>query len=161
MPDYRRNQVPGHILLHGEFARPSFGIAVAEIGALRESVRAVRARYPFHVDGWVVLPDHMHCVWTLPDRDCGFALRWAGIKSGFSRRISLSWRAPTARGRKRESGIWQRRYWEHTIRDERDYAAHMDYVHFNRVKHGLAAHPGLWPHSTFGRCVRQGIYPAD
>ncbi len=103
----------------------------------------------------------MHCQWTLPEGDADFSMRMQGIKAGFSRLVGREAATPGRAVRKRESGIWQRRSWEHTIRDERDYAAHMDYIHWNPVRHGLAARPEDWPHSTFRRCVRAGVYPAD
>lgn len=118
-------------------------LLVARIDALRDAVRRVRARAPFHIDAWVVLPDHMHCLWTLPEGNADFPGRWRAIKTAFAKALPIGEpRSPvmTSRG---ERGIWQRRYWEHTIRDDRDFAAHMDYTHFNPVKHGLVAHPGL------------------
>ncbi|GAN78027.1 REP-associated tyrosine transposase [Acidisphaera rubrifaciens] len=108
-----------------------------------------------------MLPDHLHCLWTLPPDDADFPTRWRMIKALFSRRVAHPPDRRPSLVRKREAGVWQRRYWEHTIRDERDYAAHMDYIHFNPVKHGIAAHPAAWPHSSFRRCVARGVYPED
>ena len=113
---------------------------------------------PFHIDAWVVLPDHMHCLWTLPQNDGNFPKRWQAIKMGFSRSVTSGEPLSASRKKRGERGIWQRRYWEHIIRDDRDYAAHMDYIHFNPVKHGHATHPADWPFSTFHRCARQGLY---
>ena len=125
---------------------------MTEIERLRECAREVRRRLPFYVDAWVVLPEHMHCLWTLPEGDSDYPERWRRIKAGFSRALPGT--------RKGEGSPWQRGYWEHTIRDERDYAAHMDYIHFNSVnKHGLVADPADWPYSTFRRCVAAGLYP--
>src|ERR1700712_3409985 len=98
---------------------------------------------PFHIDAWVVLPDHMHCLWTLPPGDADFPLRRRMIKAGFFRASGPEVRRASM-VRKRAAGIWQRRYWEHTIRDDWDYAAHMDYIHFNPVKHAVARHPAEW-----------------
>jgi putative transposase len=134
---------------------------VVEIEALRSAVRTARARYPFHIDAWVVLPDHMHCLWTLPPDDVDFPARWQLIKATFSHSVQRPAGRRASLVRKRESGLWQRRYWEHAIRDEQDYAAHMDYIHFNPVKHGLAAHAADWSFSSFASCVRLGIYPTD
>jgi putative transposase len=135
-------------------------LLVSRIDALRAAVRQVRARAPFHIDSWVVLPDHMHCLWTLPPGDADFPGRWRAIKTAFSKALPAGeWRSPVMESRG-ERGIWQRRYWEHTIRDDEDFAAHMDYTHFNPVKHGLVEHPADWPHSSFRRCVRSGMYPA-
>ncbi len=99
----------------------------------------------------VVLPDHLHCVWTLPEGDMDYSGRWREIKKRFAKRLPAS----------EPRGIWQKRYWEHMIRDARDYRAHIDYVHFNPVKHGLAEHPAAWPHSSFLRAVAAGMYTAD
>jgi putative transposase len=162
MPNYRRNRVAGAcyfftVNLHDRRS----DVLVGEIDVLRSAVRATRARYPFHIDAWVVLPDHMHCLWTLPPDDFEFPARWQMIKATFSRSVRRGEERRASLVRKRESGVWQRRYWEHTIRDELDYAAHMDYIHFNPVKHGLAAHAGDWPFSSFVRCVELGMYPRD
>ncbi len=162
MPNYRRNRVEGGAYFFTvNLNDRGSDLLVAEIGALRGAVRAARARQPFHIDAWVVLPDHMHCLWTLPPGDSDFPLRWQTIKALFSRAVAKPEERRASLVRKRESGIWQRRYWEHTIRDDADYAAHMDYIHFNPVRHGLAAHPAEWPFSSFAGCVRLGMYPID
>ena len=119
----------------------------------------LRRTRPFHINAWVVLPDHLHCLWTLPPGDSDFPTRWRTIKALFSRRVAHPQERRPSLVRKREAGVWQRRYWEHTIRDDADYAAHMDYIHFNPVKHGLAEHPAAWPFSSFLRCVALGVYP--
>jgi putative transposase len=126
----------GDLLFHGKPARPSLKRLVTQINALREAVRTTRTRSPFHIDAWVVLPDHMHCLWTLPEGDCGFPGRWRAIKIAFSKSLPTNERRTPLMVRRGKRGIWQRRYWEHTIRDDRDYAVHMDYIHFNPVKHG-------------------------
>jgi putative transposase len=108
-----------------------------------------------------VLPDHLHCVWTLPPGDDAFSMRWRLIKTIFVRSLPMSERRSEARKRNGERGIWQRRFWEHAIRDDEDFAAHVDYAHFNLVKHGYVAHVADWPHSTFAACVRRGLYPKD
>jgi putative transposase len=113
------------------------------------------------VDAIVVLPDHLHAIWTLPEGDADFAVRWRLIKSAFSRGMPHGERISVSRAAKNERGFWQRRYWEHTLRDERDLARHMDYIHFNPVKHGLVARVRDWPYSSFHRMVKLGIYPAD
>jgi REP-associated tyrosine transposase len=136
-------------------------LARCHIDALRDAVRTVRDRRPFHIDAWVVLPEHMHAVWTLPIDDADYSGRWKAIKIAFSKMLpKTEFRSPV-RAAKGERGVWQRRYWEHTIRDERDYAAHVDYVHINPVKHGLVACVRDWPHSSFHRCVAQGVYAPD
>lgn len=103
----------------------------------------------------------MHAVWTLPPGDDDFTTRWRAIKGFFSRNLPPVEHKAAVRAARGERGIWQRRFWEHAIRDERDYAAHMDYVHFNPVKHGYVARVGDWPYSTFWRWVKAGVYPAD
>ena len=160
MPDYRRNRVPGGTYFFtANLLDRSSRLLVTEIQALRSAVHDTRTRTPFHIDAWVVLPDHMHCIWTLPPGDADYAGRWRALKKHFTKAIPPDeYRSPT-RLRRAERGIWQRRFWEHTIRDDRDYAAHMDYVHFNPVKHGHIEHPADWPFSTFHRCVKLGLYP--
>jgi putative transposase len=102
----------------------------------------------------------MHCLWTLPEGDADFPSRWRAIKIAFSKSLPTGERRSPVMITRGERGIWQRRHWEHTIRDERDFAAHMDYTHFNPVKHGRAEHPADWPHSSFRRCLASGLYPA-
>ena len=162
MPRYRRARAPGSsyfftVTLHDRKS----DLLVREIDLLRRCVRAARDRYPFHIDAWVVLPDHMHCVWTLPPDDADFALRWQLIKHGFSSRLPKNEPRTSSRQRRRERGIWQRRYWEHLIRDERDYARHIDYIHYNPIKHGHVTRLADWPYSSFHRAVGAGMYPPD
>ena len=159
MPDYRRNRVPGgtYFFTVNLLDRNS-RLLVTHVTLLRAAVRDVRARTPFHIDAWVVLPDHMHCIWTLPPDDDDFSSRWRELKKSFSKALPPTERRSSVRRRRGERGIWQRRFWEHTIRDERDYASHMDYVHFNPVRHGLVAHVVDWPYSSFRRCVAAGLY---
>lgn len=121
----------------------------------------VHRAHPFTIDAWVVLPDHLHCVWTLPPGDDAFSAGWRLIKTIFARGFPVRERRSDVRKRHRERGIWQRRFWEHSIRDNEDFAAHVDYVHFNPVKHGYVAHVADWPHSTFKACARRGPYPKD
>jgi len=103
----------------------------------------------------------MHAVWSLPDRDANFSLRWRLIKNGFSRPLATNEQRTSSKIAKREKGIWQRRYWEHAIRDERDLERHVDYIHFNPVKHGHASRVCDWPHSSFHRYVARGLLPPD
>jgi len=162
MTYYRRNRVPGgtYFFTVNLFDRGS-GLLVEKIDVLREAVRETKAVRPFHIDAWVVLPEHLHCLWTLPPGDEDFSMRWRAIKSGFSRRMPRGEYRSASRAVRAERGIWQRRFWEHRIRDDRDYAAHFDYVHFNPVKHGLVNHVADWAYSSFHRAVKMGIYPAD
>ena len=162
MSNYRRNRVRGGTYFFTvNLQDRTSDLLITEIDALRSAVRATRARYSFHIDAWVVLPDHMHCLWTLPPADDDFPIRWRSIKALFSRSVPHAGQRRESLARKREAGIWQRRYWEHSIRDDRDYAAHFDYVHFNPVKHRLVGQPCDWPFSSFARSVKLGLYPAD
>ncbi|WP_026188060.1 REP-associated tyrosine transposase [Methyloversatilis universalis] len=129
--------------------------------ALRSAIIDVRARHPFAIDAWVLLPDHLHCIWTLPPGDSAISLRWSQIKRHVSRILTPSYARTASQIRHRDAGVWQRRFWEHRLRDERDFERHVDYVHLNPLKHGLAERLIDWPHSTFHRYVAAGIYPAD
>jgi putative transposase len=161
MSTYRRHRVPGgSYFFTVNLCDRNSRLLVTEIDKLRHAVSTAREQHPFHIDAWVVLPNHLHCLWTLPPDDTQFPIRWQTIKATFSRSVRPPEERRPSLIRKREAGIWQRRYWEHTIRDDRDYAAHMDYIHFNPVKHGLTTHPADWPFSTFRRCAALGLYPA-
>ncbi len=133
--------------------------------ALRQAIQTVRRTRPFTIDAWVLLPDHMHSIWTLPTEDTDYSTRWAEIKRQVSTSCRNSLHAPellTRSGKHRgESTIWQRRFWEHQIRDGVDMERHLDYLHFNPVKHGHARQVIDWPYSTFHRYVREGIYAGD
>jgi putative transposase len=159
---YRRNIIPGTryfftVTLLDRASR----LLVERIDDLRAAFRTARIRRPFTVDAIVVLPDHLHCVWTLPKSDANYALRWREIKSMFSRQIPPEEQRSSARINKGERGIWQRRYWEHTLRDEEDVERHIDYIHYNPVKHGHVTRISDWPFSSFHRFVRRGIYPLN
>lgn len=162
MPNYRRAWMPGgtYFFTLNLLQRGRNDLLLRHIDPLRTTVARVRAKYPFHIHGWVVLPDHIHCVISLPPGDSDYPLRWRLIKAGFSRAIpelhdtALS----SSREKRGERGIWQRRYWEHLIRDGRDFAAHMDYVHINPLKHRLVDRVADWPYSTFHRLTAQGVY---
>jgi putative transposase len=150
MPNYRRLFIPGGSYFFTVNLQNRGSLLLTErIDLLRNAVRHTRRSMPFEIDAWVVLPDHMHCMWKLPSGDDDFPARWRSIKLGFSFALR-----PSAQ-------IWQRGYWEHALRDEPDWAAHMDYVHFNPVKHGYTHAPGLWRYSTFRACVKRGLYPKD
>lgn len=133
--------------------------------ALHKAIQDVRASRPFIIDAWVLLPDHLHCIWTLPPGDAGFAMRWSIIKRQVSVTCKESYRREelmtSSKQKHRESTLWQRRYWEHQIRDEADYSRHMDYIHYNPVKHQYCKQVAEWPYSTFHRYVQQGVYPLN
>jgi putative transposase len=161
MPDDRRNRVPGGTYFFTvNLANRRSDLLFREIGTLRAAIHAVRLLTPFHTDAWVVLPDHMHCIWTLPEDDTDYSGRWRAIKKRFSKALpNVELIRPEVLAREGR-GIWQKRFWEHTIRDERDYSAHMDYVNFNPVKHRFVAHPADWAYSTFHKCVALGLHDA-
>ena len=120
-----------------------------------------RKARPFAMDAIVVLPDHLHCIWTLPDGDSNFAMRWAHVKTIFGHNFEKTNSLRESQAKRRERGIWQRRFWEHFIRNDDDQRRHLDYIHFNPVKHGWAKSPGEWPYSSFGHFVARGIYPCN
>jgi putative transposase len=111
-------------------------LLTAHIDALRAAFRSVHTQRPFRIDAIVILPDHLHCIWTLAPDDANLSTRWRLIKSSFSRAVAPGERLSSRRQTKHERGIWQRRFWERIIRDQWDFDAHLDYIHFNRVKHG-------------------------
>jgi putative transposase len=162
MTNYRRNFLPGgSYFFTVNLADRRSGLLTAHIELLRAAFRYARERHPFSIEASVVLPDHLHAVWTLPDGNADFALRWRLIKTAFSRGLAPIEPVSNSRSSKGERGIWQRRYWEHTLRDENDFAKHVDYIHFNPVKHGYVSRVVDWPYSSFHRFVRLGVYPAD
>jgi len=136
-------------------------LLVRHIGELRAVIQAVKTAHPFSIVAMVVLPEHLHAIWRLPPGDANYPLRWSQIKSGFSRRILKDERIRISRQAKRERGIWQRRYWEHQIRDEDDLAMHVDYIHLNPVKHGWVQRPVEWPHSTLHGYIERGMLMPD
>jgi putative transposase len=136
-------------------------LLVEHIGVLGDAFRHVRAQHPFEILAVVVLPDHLHCLWRLPLGDGDNATRWNSIKAFFSRAMPAVEYRSARRRLKGERGIWQRRYWEHLIQSEADLAAHVDYIHFNPVKHGHVTRAADWPYSSFHRYVRRGDLPED
>ena len=162
MPNYRRAWVPGGTFFFTvNLLERDRTLLVDHVGELRAAFRAVRIARPFDIVALVVLPDHLHCVWRLPEDDADNATRWRHIKAMFSRGLPCTERRSARRVAKKERGIWQRRFWERLLRNERDLVAHIDYVHFNPVKHDLVARVCDWPHSTFHRHVREGLLPPD
>jgi putative transposase len=129
---------------------------------MRGVFRDVADRRPFQTDAWVILPDHMHVVWTLPEGDSDYSTRWAIVKKELTKHlrslVDTDSASTSSRVRRRDGAVWQRRFWEHQIRDEADYRTHLDYIHFNPVKHGLAANPRDWRYSSFRKWVALGAY---
>ena len=166
MPNYRRAHAPGGaffftLVTHGR--RPIFQTP-ERVGLFREATRRVKRERPFEIVGAVVLPDHVHFLWTLPPGDADFSRRIARIKMEFTRSLgarSSRTLGESSRRDRRESDVWQRRFWEHTIRDERDFEQHLNYVHYNPVKHGHATCPHAWPFSSFCEWVHRGAYEAE
>lgn len=162
MTNYRRTHVPGATWFFTvNLADRRSRLLVDRIDDLRQALRYVQTRHPFRIDAMVVLPDHLHAIWTLPPGDDNYPLRWRLLKTWFSRHIPHGERRSASRVDKGERGIWQRRYWERLIRDETDLRSHIDYIHFNPVKHGHVLRAADWPYSTFHRYVAEGILPAD
>ena len=162
MTTYRRNFISGGCFFFTvNLADRRLQLLTEHIDILRSAFRDTRQAHPFTIEAMVVLPDHLHAVWTMPEGDADFATRWRLIKTNFSRHLSVSERISESRSAKGERGIWQRRYWEHTIRDETDFARHVDYIHINPVKHGLVTRVRDWPYSSFHRMVKLGVLPED
>lgn len=157
MTEYRRIWSPGATWFFTvNLANRQSRLLIDNIETLRASFLHVREAHPFRTIAMVVMPEHIHALWELPPGDTDFAMRWRLIKAGFSRRMPVVPNLRPSLIRKQERGIWQRRYWEHLIRNEDDMQRHVDYIHFNPVKHGHAQHVKDWPHSTFHRYVEKG-----
>ena len=167
MPQYRRTRISG-----GSFfftvvtARRRRLLTELQVRlALRQAIQAVRQERPFRIDGWVLLPDHLHAIWTLPSGDDDFATRWRLIKGRVTHQLGAGFHNPAAmterRRTKAHGSLWQHRYWEHWLRDEDDMRRHLDYLHFNPVKHGLVRRAVDWQWSSFHRHVAAGAYPAE
>ncbi|MGJ4892019.1 REP-associated tyrosine transposase [Bradyrhizobium sp. HKCCYLS3077] len=162
MPNYRRAFVPGGCWFFTvNLLDRHRDLLIEHIDLLRSAVAATRVRFPFEIDAFVVMPEHLHAVWTLPPGDADFSTRWRLIKSRFARELSPTEQLSAVRIANRERGIWQRRFWEHLIRDEDDHARHVEYCYINTVKHRLVSRVVDWPHSSFHRDVRAGLFPSD
>jgi len=166
MADYRRCYVPGgsfFFTVVTEGRAPILGNDMTR-DLLRAACRDVRHRWPFRIDALVMLHDHVHAIWTLPPGDADYSKRWGAIKKQFTQSWLAVGGAEQARSRSRDRyrrrGVWQRRFWEHTLRDDNDYARHFDYLHYNPVKHGLVARARDWPYSSFQFWVERGVYDA-
>lgn len=164
MPEYRRYRVAGgsYFFTLATYERRRLLAGAEDVELLRESLRSVRAQWPFETIAAVILPDHLHFIWALPPGDDNYSRRVGRLKALFSSRYAQthppSMPASLSRRKHRESTVWQRRYWEHAIRDEHDLKRHLDYIHYNPVKHGLAECPHAWPYSSFLRWVERGEY---
>jgi putative transposase len=160
MVQYRRNLLKsGTYFFTVTLINRHSNILVEHIDLLRESIKATKQRHPFEIIAWVVMPDHLHAVWQLPADDCDYSGRWRAIKSHFVR--ALKKRIPVAMRQDRSALVWQRRFWEHTVKDEDDLRNCVDYCYINPVKHGLVKAVTDWPYSSFHRDVKRSIYSAS
>jgi len=161
MVRYRRNRVEAGTFFFTLALEDRRSTALIDhVDALRVAFRVARHERPFMIDAVVILPDHLHAILTLPEGDADFAGRWRRMKGHFSSGL-LRAGIGIKRHANGELALWQRRYWEHTVRDENDFARHVDYIHYNPVKHGLVTRVQDWPHSSFHLYVRRGILPED
>ena len=160
MVRYRRNFISGGTYFFTVTLADRSSLLLDHISPLRSAFRLARSERPFSIDAIVMLPDHLHVVMTLPPDDADFSGRWRRIKGHFSTELIAAGVA-LRRDPNGNLALWQRRFWEHTIRDERDFARHVDYIHFNPVKHGLVTRVRDWPHSSFHAYVRRGLLPED
>lgn len=155
---YRRTRIQGGTYFFTvNLADRRDALLVEHVAVLRDAFRYVKQRRPFHIDAMVILPDHLHAIWTLPPRDADFSTRWMLIKNAFSRQIPPGEHRCSSRLRKGERAIWQRRYWEHSIRNDEDFARHVDYIHYNPVKHGYVQRAVDWRHSSIHRFIADGV----
>jgi putative transposase len=162
MPNYRRSHAPGAIYFFtlATLGRKPILTEEPVRVALRHAIQQVRSLWPFDIDGWVLLPDHTHCLWRLPEDDAEYGKRWGLIKRHVTRELGCRGDLVSLFRRTRHEGsLWQRRFWEHQIRDEADYSRHLDYLHWNPVKHGYVQRVVDWPYSSFHRYVREGVLP--
>ena len=167
MPNYRRANINGgtYFFTVTTRNRQTFLLDYDVRAASREGIALERQSHPFTVNAWVLLPDHLHCIWTLPPNDRDFSTRWRVIKRTVTQRCGARLHRPelltTRRAQRKQSALWQHRYWEHLIRDEQDYRRHVDYIHWNPVKHGHVQRARDWPYSTLHRHVMEGFYSID
>lgn len=166
MPDYRRAHVPGGTFFFTvtTFERRPILTEEPYRSALRSAINDVRKQLPFQSIAWVLLPDHLHTIWKLPDTDADFSLRWSLVKQKVTQRfIDDTGKSAIAlsKQKRKEGTIWQRRFWEHLIHDDTDFQNHIDYIHYNPVKHGYVTRASDWPYSTFHQFVQSGVYSTD
>jgi putative transposase len=162
MTDYRRVSAPGAswFFTVNLAERKDNRLLVDRVDDLRQAFRYVKGKHPFKLDAVVVLPDHLHCLWTLPAGDTDYSIRWNLLKGTFSRAVENGERISPSRMQRRERGLWQRRFWEHLLRDQANFNKHVDYIHWNPVKHGWVHRVADWPYSSFHEYVAGGFYPS-
>ena len=167
MPNYRRANLAGgtYFITQVTYRREPW--LYSEVGrkALRKAIEKVREKYPFAIDAFVLLPEHFHCLWTLPEGDGDFSTRLRLIKTfvtkHYGEQLGVTRDISASRRQRKESNLWQRRFWEHLIRDERDFAQHCDYIHYNPVRHRLCQSPQDWEFSSIHRFIARGIYSTN
>ncbi|MBI4357079.1 MAG: transposase [Gammaproteobacteria bacterium] len=159
MPNYHRYYLPNHLVFITLVTAERKPMLTERWTALKKAIQVAKIRLPFSISAMVVLPDHCHMILRLPESDPDFSLRVSQIKSSFSRLVCDAVYPSTSRIKRRERGVWQRRFWDHVIRDEEDLHRHLDYIHYNPVKHGYTKAPMAWLYSTFLKYVNQGLYP--
>ncbi len=160
MTNYRRIYTPGAswFFTVNLLKRQNNPLLIENIKVLRSAFSEVKAKHPFRIDAVVILPDHLHCIWTLPEGDTNYSTRWNLLKGKFSRSLAKGEQLSNSRIKRRERGIWQRRFWEHMLRNEEDFNRHLDYIHWNPVKHGYVSNVMDWSHSSFHKYVKMGWY---
>jgi len=167
MPDYRRSFVEGGTYFFTVVTYGRLPILTTETSRdiLHQAWIEVKERFPFETLAVCLLPDHLHCIWRLPEGDMDYPVRWKEIKRRFTIRylkeVGPGEERNQSRQKKREAAIWQRRYWEHTLDKQEDLEEHLDYIHYNPIKHGFVMRAGDWPYSSFSRYVKGGIYEPD
>ena len=167
MPNYRRKYIGSgtYFFTVKTYKGQKLFSESAALGCLRASMAAVKAKWPFEIQAMVVLPEHLPCIWTLPPELPDYSSRWGQIKRNFTKmwlsQSKVNIQVSSSRQKRKEQGFWQRRFWEHAIRDRDDFARHMDYIHFNPVKHKHVDCPHQWPYSSFHRWVKDGAYACD
>ena len=167
MSEYRRAYIPGGTFFFTAvtYNRTPLFSQPKNVTLLRQAVATVKSQMPFKFLGAVILPDHFHFIWSLPPNDTNYSKRLGQIKILFTRSLrgerSLPHNVSKSRHKRRESDVWHRRFWEHAILDEEDFAKHLEYIHYNPVKHGLVSCPHFWPYSSFSLWVQKGVYTDD
>ena len=167
MSNYRRSSMEGctYFFTLVSYQRQNILCDALIKNSLHKAIKDTQKKHPFTIDAWVLLPNHLHCMWTLPAYDNDFSKRWSIIKRSLSldcaERYKKDFLMNASKKKHRESTIWQRRFWEHQIRDQNDFNRHVDYIHYNPVKHGLCTGPTDWQYSTIHRYIKEGVYPVD
>ena len=160
--NYRRSKTEGGTFFFTvTLQKRNSHLLTQNIAHLKQAFKQTIEKHPFRINAIVILPNHLHTIWTLPENDANFSMRWTLIKSSFSRCMPKSEWLSSSRRRAKQRGIWQRRFWEHEIRNDVDFENHVNYIHFNPVKHGYVKRVCDWPHSSFHRFVAAGVLPQD